>query len=745
MERSPRRSRSRSFSPRKRRRDSPDYTRGGTDDRGRRSPPPGPPPERGGSPPRGRGPPRYDDFRGGGYDRRDPPPYKRIRRDDYGGPPRDWDPGYDDYRGRGPPPGYDRGPPPYGPPPDRYGPPPDRYDDRYGPRGPPDFYDGPPRGDFPYRGRGGPPMRGGPGRGGPRDEPMTYKEFLLTQDDNITPAEAERRYGEYQAELGRRDSRRFFVDRRGDEFMREKYDPEYLERARAERAERARAARESFAARLAAGAAFAFDYDGPLAASALKPARPPPRPQAGGRGEAAGSAGGGRGEGGGGGGGPEEAGPYTVEVPELPPHVPRAELRAALEACGRLLQLRLGAPVKARGWSRTALATFEERAGMEAALAALPGKELKGFALTAAPYRWPPTDASAPVLQELKVAPSVASEAGRVEKDLATARRLVAALDGEAGLAPLEELGAGPGEGKAALDRLLAYLREVHCFCLYCGEQFEDPGELLVGCGRQHVRKVKAGFGESLEGEAAAGQSPWERRVDEGAEARIKRVEADSAAAARRAAAEERCAPPARPPARPRAARSGGASYPRGRTAVEGFCGENTKMVEAEKYRCVQCTKLFKGPEFVGKHIRNKHEDKINELKAKLREDAAAEAYLADPRRLLPSGLPNDPDAAPRPERPERPERPAHRDFVPAATASSAAPAATAAGRRRLPRGGGGFRGGRGGRGPPALGGPIPPRGPADPRAGRQRDYVDLDNLAEGDVAPLSLSFGGAP
>ena len=38
------------------------------------------------------------------------------------------------------------------------------------------------------------------------------------------------------------------------------------------------------------------------------------------------------------------------------------------------------------------------------------------------------------------------------------------------------------------LDILLLYLRRVHAFCLYCGEEYEDERMLSTRCGPQHIR-----------------------------------------------------------------------------------------------------------------------------------------------------------------------------------------------------------------------------------------------------------------
>lgn len=37
------------------------------------------------------------------------------------------------------------------------------------------------------------------------------------------------------------------------------------------------------------------------------------------------------------------------------------------------------------------------------------------------------------------------------------------------------------------------------------------------------------------------------------------------------------------------------------------------EVIKGERYECQICTKVFKGDDFVIKHIRNKHEDVVNE------------------------------------------------------------------------------------------------------------------------------------
>lgn len=41
------------------------------------------------------------------------------------------------------------------------------------------------------------------------------------------------------------------------------------------------------------------------------------------------------------------------------------------------------------------------------------------------------------------------------------------------------------------LDLLLLYLRRVHAYCFYCGEEYEDERMLAAKCGPQHLRSAQ--------------------------------------------------------------------------------------------------------------------------------------------------------------------------------------------------------------------------------------------------------------
>ncbi|KAK4339165.1 hypothetical protein RND71_040627 [Anisodus tanguticus] len=196
-----------------------------------RSPPPPPPPHvrerdyKRGRPSHSPPPPLppYRDRRGG-YSpphRRSPPfpPYKRSRRDDYDGGRRGSPRG-----------GFGRGDRRYGY--DRQG----GYDREMGGR--PGYPDERHHGRFAGRSSGGYRGDWGPGRGGfadtfgagsnQREGLKSYKQFIQELEDDILPAEAERRYQEYKSGYIEAQKRAYFNAHKAEEWLKDKYHPTNL-------------------------------------------------------------------------------------------------------------------------------------------------------------------------------------------------------------------------------------------------------------------------------------------------------------------------------------------------------------------------------------------------------------------------------------------------------------------------------------------------------------------------------------
>lgn len=63
---------------------------------------------------------------------------------------------------------------------------------------------------------------------------------------------------------------------------------------------------------------------------------------------------------------------------------------------------------------------------------------------------------------------------------------------------------------------------------------------------------------------------------------------------------------------------------------VEKFVQANTQELSKDKWLCPLSGKKFKGPDFIRKHIFNKHSEKVAEVKA---EAEYFNNYLKDPKR----------------------------------------------------------------------------------------------------------------
>jgi len=170
-------------------------------------------------------------------------------------------------------------------------------------------------------------------------------------------------------------------------------------------------------------------------------------------------------------------------------------------------------------------------------------------------------------------------------------------------------------------------------------------------------------------------------------------------------------------------------------TETEKFITANTQELGKEKWLCPLSGKKFKGPEFVRKHILNKHGDKLEEVK---QEVIFFNNYLRDPKR------PQSPEAAARQQQQqqERQSGPPRREPMPERDYPPPPPYG--------PYGGYGMMGGPGGYGgyggpPRPYGGPPfrdygPPRGGRPFRMGGREpgnrgiiSYRDLDAPVEPD------------
>ncbi|EZG55389.1 arsenite-resistance protein 2 [Gregarina niphandrodes] len=142
-----------------------------------------------------------------------------------------------------------------------------------------------------------------------------------------------------------------------------------------------------------------------------------------------------------------------------------------------------------------------------------------------------------------------------------------------------------------ALDICMLYLRYVHLADLYCGRICWTPRELLETCGPGTFRLE---FNAESEVELIENEGYlttvedsvlFDKRIDELQHLPFGDIKTEVTA-----------------------------DHPLFQSHWLEFAEENTLRVDDEKYRCGICKKLFKGPDYVHKHLKNKHQDEINSL-----------------------------------------------------------------------------------------------------------------------------------
>lgn len=146
-----------------------------------------------------------------------------------------------------------------------------------------------------------------------------------------------------------------------------------------------------------------------------------------------------------------------------------------------------------------------------------------------------------------------------------------------------------PTFSEELLDMAILYLRSIFCFCYYCSTEYENIFEMKKECGVLHLRKANI----QLEGDASLNVlEEFDERVEFLMRTRSRLFKSHETA--REAGVDSEL----------------DASLSRS-YVVPQETGDSSEMV---KSRCGLCTKLFKGPEFVLKHVKLKHPEDVSIL-----------------------------------------------------------------------------------------------------------------------------------
>ncbi|XP_060066820.1 serrate RNA effector molecule homolog [Ylistrum balloti] len=152
-----------------------------------------------------------------------------------------------------------------------------------------------------------------------------------------------------------------------------------------------------------------------------------------------------------------------------------------------------------------------------------------------------------------------------------------------------------------ALDRMILYLRIVHSIDYYSANEYPNEDEMPHRCGIMHARGPPP-LSKLPASEAAEWTKSFEEKLKVFSEPQDLLAEAEAAKLGKKDPEAE----------------------------VEKFVTANTQELAKDKWLCPMSGKKFKGPEFVRKHLFNKHAEKVEEVK---KEVTFFNNYLLDPKR----------------------------------------------------------------------------------------------------------------
>jgi len=243
---------------------------------------------------------------------------------------------------------------------------------------------------------------------------------------------------------------------------------------------------------------------------------------------------------------------------------------------------------KYKGFTRIGWLVFKNEECSELALKNLTGKLIREFELSLTFNKKSYIDSA----KQDKVTPPVFSEPLRIAIDLERSQKLCLLLDEEKSINNKDNpILSNPDFNKISdtekLDRILTYLKLVHCFCYYCGEEFDEIDDLYKKCGLKHCRR-KRNEGQPID----ISNNSFAQSLDERIEKRLSSkflIENFNGHAHLQKSMEK---------------------------FYEEHCreeGERDKPI----FRCSVCNKCFRESKFVQKHINLKHEEELNRVKKK--------------------------------------------------------------------------------------------------------------------------------
>ncbi|KAJ3283963.1 hypothetical protein HK104_010145 [Borealophlyctis nickersoniae] len=439
--------------------------------------------------------------------------------------------------------------------------------------------------------------------------PLHFAEYLRQQNGkkrrpSMKQSEIDRRYEIYKENFLNKQLEKFFEKEKDAEWFREKYHPKDSENLKKEVKRRRHELLVAFSKDLEDGKFDAVTFDEPTAPKI-------------GDDETKGHDGAGNGasdpdskeE-------PADTEPvYALFIKVLSVNIPRRKIIEVCQQVEGFKYLVLSDPKPEKNMHRLGWVVFHEGTDMASAKEELNNQKIGDFVIHVTMHHILPT--------RTRVAPGETNRPERLKHDLEQIKVLAKVLDDECdfpegqGVAQVqkrlkqklliaEREASKADKDKKALDLHIEYLRKVHNYDYYGGIESSSPEDHA----RRSAVYLRRPASQSLRKE-------WTDRLDARVDLRIRK-----------------------PVDGPEITKLGGKSLD---VEIEKHLSAAPliKMEEAEKWRCVECKKLFKGQEFVKKHVRTKHADLLQEV---ITNTTFYNNYVKDPNRVdvtksSPSGI----------------------------------------------------------------------------------------------------------
>ncbi|KAL9558617.1 hypothetical protein MBANPS3_000826 [Mucor bainieri] len=187
-----------------------------------------------------------------------------------------------------------------------------------------------------------------------------------------------------------------------------------------------------------------------------------------------------------------------------------------------------------------------------------------------------------------------------------------------------EEESADRWNLKKSLDMIIAYLRRVHMYCYYCALECDSAEELSRKCCEPHCRTTT----KAAAAAAAAAAASTDEAVDPKLAAKAERGIAQWVKNL-----DQKISLKIHTPDDRELKRLGGRVL---QTEIDDYVKAHVLKEHESKYKCQvgECSKAFKGFDYVEKHILSKHPEEIERIKSEVE---YYNNYVCDPNHIIPS------------------------------------------------------------------------------------------------------------